>query len=210
LFVFALIPVFWSLFNQTNSTWVLQGRKMLETEVLGLKVGAEQMQSMNALLVMILVPVLTLGLYPRLGRLASPLRRMAYGMFLAGLSYVVVAMLQSRIEHGARLNVLWQTVPYIIITTSEVLVSTTGLEFAFREAAPQLKSTIMSFWLLTIAFGNLVVSTITKMFSSADHGASVSARRFLVYAGLTFVVTVLFSIVAARYRYRDESAAHGK
>src|ERR1035437_9049345 len=45
LFVFALVPIFWSLFDQTNSTWVLQGQKMVPAKFLGLDIGAEQMQS---------------------------------------------------------------------------------------------------------------------------------------------------------------------
>ena len=211
LFVFALIPIFFSLFDQTNSTWVLQGGKMVPTKILGLDIGAEQMQSMNPLIVMILVPLFTLGIYPRIGRFASPLRRMAYGMFLAAGSYLVVAALQRQIEDGAPLSVLWQTVPYVILTAAEVLVSTTGLEFAFREAAPEMKSIVMSFWLLTIAFGDLLVVVVTKLFSSAsDHAASVSTNRFLLYAGMTFVVAILFSVVATTYRYRDAAAARGK
>ena len=210
LFIFALVPVFWSLFDQTNSTWVLQGEKMVPTKILGLDIGAEQMQSMNPLIVMILVPLFTLGIYPHIGRFAAPLKRMAYGMFLAAGSYLVVAALQSRLEHGAQLNILWQTVPYVILTAAEVLISTTGLEFAFREAAPELKSTIMSFWLLTVAFGNLLVTLITKIFSSASGDAAVSTNRFLLYAGLTFVVAILFSIVASFYKYRDAAAARGK
>jgi POT family proton-dependent oligopeptide transporter len=211
LFVFALIPIFFSLFDQTNSTWVLQGGKMVPTKILGLDIGAEQMQSMNPLIVMILVPLFTLGIYPRIGRFASPLRRMAYGMFLAAGSYLVVAALQRQIEAGAPLSVLWQTVPYVILTAAEVLVSTTGLEFAFREAAPEMKSIVMSFWLLTIAFGDLLVVVVTKLFSSAsDHAASVSTNRFLLYAGMTFVVAILFSVVATTYRYRDAAAARGK
>jgi dipeptide/tripeptide permease len=213
LFVMALIPVFWSLFDQTNSTWVLQGGKMLESDWFGFKITAERMQSANPALVMILVPLLTLGVYPRLGRLASPLRRMSFGMFLAALSYVIVAALQARIDSGGQLSLLWQIVPYVVLTTAEVLVSTTGLEFAFREAAPQMKSTVMSFWLLTVAFGNLLVTGITKVFShegAGAHEASVSAPRFMLYAGLTFVVAILFSVVAAFYRYRDKAAAEGK
>jgi POT family proton-dependent oligopeptide transporter len=160
---------------------------------------------------MLLVPLFTLGLYPRIGRFASPLRRMAYGMFLAAGSYLVVAALQRQIENGAQLSVLWQTVPYLILTAAEVLVSTTGLEFAFREAAPEMKSTIMSFWLLTVSMGDLFVVTVTKLFASAtDQAASVSTGRFLQYAGMTFVVAVLFSLVAAFYQYRDKSAAMGK
>jgi POT family proton-dependent oligopeptide transporter len=211
LFVFALIPVFFSLFDQTNSTWVLQGEKMLPSNVLGFRIGAEEMQSANPALVMILVPILTVLIYPRIGKFASPLRRMSLGMFLAALSYVVVAMIQSRIDAGQHLSVLWQTVPYVILTTAEVLVSTTGLEFAFREAAPEMKSLVMSLWLLTIALGDLLVAGITEIFSTPGaQSNSVSASRFLLYAGLTFIVGILFSIVAARYQYRDAEAARGK
>jgi POT family proton-dependent oligopeptide transporter len=83
-----------------------------------------------------------------------------------------------------------------------VLVSTTGLEFAYTQAAPSMKSTIMSFWLLTVAFGNLLVTTITQL--GGGHGdESVSAKRFYEYAGMTAVVAVLFMVIAACYRYRD-------
>ncbi|HWD94052.1 MAG TPA: MFS transporter [Verrucomicrobiae bacterium] len=211
LFVFALIPVFFSLFDQTNSTWVLQGEKMVPAQFFGFTIGAEEMQSANPLFVMILVPLMTGLLYPRIGRLASPLRRMSMGMFVAAFSYVVVALIQSRIESGAHISVLWQAVPYVILTIAEVFVSTTGLEFAFREAAPEMKSLVMSFWLLTVALGDLLVAGITEIFSGTGaHSASVSTSRFLSYAGLTFVVAILFSIVAAHYRYRDKAAAEGK
>ena len=213
LFVFAFIPIFFSLFDQTNSTWVLQGGKMMPFELFGFHVGAEEMQSANPAIVMILVPLLTVLVYPRIGRWAAPLRRMSMGMFVAALSYVVVALLQSRIEHGAQLSVFWQFVPYWILTTAEVLVSTTGLEFAFREAAPEMKSLVMSFWLVAIAVGDLLVAGITEIFSNRGAGggtASVSTSRFLLYAGLIFVVGILFSIVAAHYQYRDKAAAEGK
>jgi POT family proton-dependent oligopeptide transporter len=211
LFMFAFVPIFWTLFDQTNSTWVLQGQQMVPTKFLGLDIGAEQMQSMNPLIVMGLVPLFTLGIYPRIGRFASPLKRMSYGMFLASSSYLIVAALQQRIAGGAHLCVLWQTVPYVVLTAAEVLFSTTGLEFAFREAAPELKSTITSFWLLTTSMGDLFVVTVTKLFGGAgNHEASVSPGRFLQYAGMTFVVAILFSLVTAFYQYQDKAAAQGK
>ncbi len=211
LFIFAFVPVFWTLFDQTNSTWVQQGEKMIPAKILGLTIGAEQMQSANPAIVMLLVPLLTLWVYPRIGRFASPLKRMSCGMFLAAASYLVVAALQKQIEAGVQISVMWQLVPYVILTAAEVLFSTTGLEFAFREAAPELKSTIVSFWLLTVSMGGLFVVTITKLFASdGAHAASVSTGRFLQYAGLTFVVAILFSVVAAFYRYRDTEAAQGR
>ena len=212
LFVFALIPFFWTLFDQTNSTWVLQGQMMTPFRLWGMTLGAEQMQSVNPTIVMILVPLFTLLVYPHIGRFASPLRRMSAGMFLGALSYLIVAAIQSRIEGGAQLCILLQLAPYFVLTAAEVLISTTGLEFAFREAAPEMKSTIMSFWLLTVAFGNLLVAGLTKVLGdggAGTHSGSVSASRFLLYAGFTFAVAVLFSVQTAFYKYRDAAAARG-
>lgn len=211
LSIFALAPIFWSLFDQTFSTWVLQGEKMIPYKIGNYTIGPEEMLSANPILVMIFVPILTWWIYPLMGRLATPLRRMSAGMFLCAASFVIVAMLQTRIDGGEKLSVLWQTVPYLIITIAEVLFSTTGLEFAFREAAPSMKSTIMGFWNLTVALGNLFVSLLTKLLSSRTAGGeAVTPKRFMLYAGMTFVVAILFSLIAARYKYRDDAAAEGK
>jgi proton-dependent oligopeptide transporter, POT family len=209
--LFLLIPPFWAMFDQTNSTWVLQGYKMVSVKIFGYTIGAEEMQSMNPLLVMILVPLMTWWLYPLLGRLASPLRRMSSGMFLGAASFLVVAWIQRQIDSGHQMSIMWQTLPYVILTVAEVLTSTTGLEFAFREAAPEMKSLIMSFFLLTVSAGDLLVAVMTKMLSSAGNEAgSISAGRFVLYAEITFVVAILFSIATIFYRYRDKSAAEGK
>jgi len=164
---------------------------------------------------MLLIPIMTMVIYPLFGRLATPLRRMCTGMFLAAFSFVIVAWLQQQLDAGAQLSILWQIVPYVVLTTAEVLFSTTGLEFAFREAAPSMKSTIMSFWLLTVAIGNLLVTAITTVAgkvlgTGGGHDVSVSPTMFLFYAGLTFVVAVVFSVICIFYRYRDTEAAQGR
>lgn len=214
LAVFAPITIFWALFDQTSSTWVMQGEKMVPVQLFGqLKIGAEQMQSMNPLLVMILVPLM-LWLYPRFEALTgirvSPLRRMGAGLVLAALAYVVVGLLQTRVDAGAQLNVLWQTLPYFMLTAGEVLLSTTGLEFAFTQAAAEMKSTIMSFWMVTIAVGDLYVAIFTKLKRSLIQAAagptgsaSVSASTFYLYAGLTLGVAILFMLIAMRYKERQ-------
>ncbi len=210
LSVFALIPPFWALFEQSNSTWVLQGEKMIPFKLLGFTINAEQMQSANPIIVMVLVPLFTLGFYPLLGKLVTPLRRIGLGLVLTAVSYLIVGYLQAQIEAGAKVSLAWQFVSYIVLTAGEVLVSTTGLEFAFTQAAPEMKSTIMSFWLLTVAVGNLLVSAITAFAGSGGHDAAVTSGRFYFYSGLTFAVAVLFAGVAAFYRYRDTPAAPAK
>ena len=83
---------------------------------------------------------------------------MAFGMFLASGSFAVVALIQMAIDGAAnKVPVVWQIVPYLIITTAEVLVSATGLEFAYSHAPRAMKSTIMGFWLGAVSVGNVLV-----------------------------------------------------
>lgn len=207
--IFLLIPPFWALFDQSTSTWVEQGTRMRSFELWGISITAEQMQSANPALVMILVPLLTLIVYPAVGRLATPLRRMGTGLAISAVSFLIVAWFQHRIENGDSISLAWQILPYIVLTTGEVLVSTTGLEFAFTEAGKQMKSTIMSFWLLTVSVGNLLVSWVTKFAGGGSHDAAVSSGRFLFYAILTFCVAGIFAVAAKFYRYRNPANALG-
>ena len=54
------------------------------------------------------------------------------------------------------MNIAWLIPQYIIITVAEVMVSVTGLEFAYAQAPKSMKAVIQSFWLLTTCFGNII------------------------------------------------------
>ena len=197
LSIFITVPMFWALFNQVNSTWVLQGKNMRPFYLL----DGETMQSAGAVLVMIWVPILTLGVYPWLekrGILPTPLRRMSAGMLLGAVAFVVCGLLQARMDHGANLSVAWQLVPYIVLEAGEVMLSATALEFAFSQAPERMKSIIMSFWLMTIAGGHFLVAVFTNLNSRFVHAHG--ALEFYFYATLMFVVVGIFILNASRYR----------
>jgi proton-dependent oligopeptide transporter, POT family len=236
LMIFASVPVFWALFDQTSTTWVAQGKKMTEltlfsfhlapatwgwlTPVLKLffsvakdtpggfvlQFNAARMQTMGPLLVVILIPVFTLGLYPLLARLGvrfSPLRRMGAGMVLGALSFVIVAWIQSRIDAlpaGQKMSIAWQIIPYILIEAGEVLLSATGLEFAFSQAPSSLKSTILSFWLLTVAVGDYLVAVVTGL--NRELVKAEGASQFAFYAVIMFLGAAAFILCAMRYQER--------
>ena len=65
-----------------------------------------------------------------------PLRRMTLGMFVTALSFIAVALIQRQIDASSpqSVSVLWQMIPYVLISAVEVMVSITGLEFAFTQA----------------------------------------------------------------------------
>jgi POT family proton-dependent oligopeptide transporter len=75
-----------------------------------------------------------------------------------------------QVDAGHRPSVLWQILPYVSLTLGEILLSVTGLEFAYSQAPPSMKSVIQSFWNLTTFAGNGVVWALAhlKLFEGAN------------------------------------------
>ncbi len=197
--IFAMIPLFWACFDQKASLWVLQARS-LDLQVGSMTLAPSQLQAVNPLLILLLVPLTTYGLYPwleRRGLRFTALRRIGTGLVLTATSFVGVALIQRALESGNRPSVLWQVGPYLVLTLSEILVSTTGLEFAYTQAPMRMKGTIMSLWLLTTFVGNLVVVVVKKL--GLVHGTV----EFLFWAGLTYLAAVGFALIARHYVVRD-------
>jgi solute carrier family 15 (oligopeptide transporter), member 1 len=75
------------------------------------------------------------------------------------------------------------------------MYSVTGLQFSFEQAPESMKSVLQGFWMLTIAFGNLLVIIISgaKIFDS-------QMAEFFLFAGLMFVDMAIFAYLAYRYK----------
>ncbi len=164
-----------------------------------IEMSAAQIAALNPLMVMMIIPLLKFGVYAPLekrGRPLRPLQRMTIGMFMASLSFVAVALLQAHLEGTPKgsVHVLWQVIPYLIITTAEVLVSVTGLEFAYTQAPRSMKSTIMGFWLLCVTLGNVLVAFLAPL-----QRLSLSTF-FWTFAGLMAVAAVIFMLLAYTYK----------
>ncbi|GFR78311.1 solute carrier family 15 member 1 [Elysia marginata] len=56
-----------------------------------------------------------------------------------------------------QVSMFWQIPQYVVITCGEILFSITGLSFAYSQAPTSMKSVLQAAWLMTVAFGNLVV-----------------------------------------------------
>ena len=195
LVVFLPVPFFWMLFDQKASTWVEQAKEM-DLQIGSWTFSPAQMQVINPALVMLMIPLAQNVIYPlfeRLGYPLKPLRRMTLGMFLAALSFVLVALIQMRLDGGVKLSVLWQAAPYVFLTTAEVLISVTGLEFAYRQAPLEMKGIITSFWLLAVTLGNFVVVIFKGRFAGR-------ADSLLFFAAVTVVAGIAMGIIARWYK----------
>ncbi|CAI7728846.1 unnamed protein product [Closterium sp. NIES-53] len=104
LALFAPVPIFWSLFDQQASRWVFQAERM-DGRIWGITVEPDQMQTMNAALILVMIPLFDQVIYPtceRLGVSIRPIRRMATGMTLGALSFGLSGLLQIWIEARAK------------------------------------------------------------------------------------------------------------
>ena len=212
LILFALVTPFYSLFDQKASTWVLQASKM-QLPGWSWFAGPSSMQSLNPLLVMLFLPLNNFVVFPwlkKIGVNVTPLRRMTVGIAIAGVSWIFAGLLQLRVDSGAPTSILWQSIPYAFLTYGEVLVSATGLEFAYSQAPPQLKGALMSFWTLTVTVGSLWVllanaavknDAVTNAISSS--GVGVMAFQMFFFAAFAFVAAIAFGICARGYKSVD-------
>lgn len=201
---FFLVSVFWALFDQHGSSWVLQANKMDRVMTLPffgeIEILASQVSAANPAMVMILIPLTAWGMYPaieKLGYKMTPLRRMTIGMMVASLSFVVVAIIEQQLVAGNIVNIGWQLVAYLLITLAEVMVSITGLEFAYTQAPRAMKSTVMGFWLMTVTLGNLLVAALAGLQDLP------MVDFFWTFAALMAGAGVIFGINAYFYKVRD-------
>jgi proton-dependent oligopeptide transporter, POT family len=209
LVLFALVTPFWSLFDQKASTWVLQANAMTKPEWF----QASQMQALNPALVMLLIPFNNLVLYPvlrRFGYEMTALRRMTAGIAFSGLSWIIVGAMQLVLDGGNAFSITWQVLPYALLTFGEVLVSATGLEFAYSQAPPAMKSAIMAFWNLSVTIGNLWVLVVNAGVQNAAvidfikaSGFGVTAFQMFFFAVFAFAAAVIFGLVARAYPVAD-------
>ncbi|CDW54472.1 POT family protein [Trichuris trichiura] len=100
---------------------------------------------------------------------------------------------------GYKVSILWQIPQWVIMTTSEILFSISGLEFAYSEAAPSVKSVMSAVWLMTTFLGNVLVILISGTHMFAD----LVVETF-VYTGIMVIISIVFVFLARRYRYSTE------
>lgn len=203
LAVFAPIAAFWALFFQYGSSWVIQSKEM-DPRVLWFTVLPEQIQSLNALFVLTLIPVFGGLVYPALERRGvrvTALGKMQAGMFVSVLSFVCATAIQLSLDGGGHPSIAWQALQYLFISAGEVLVSVTALEFAYTQAPPAMKSTIMGFWFVTIGVGSLLTAWVASL--NVFRGAAY----FLFFTLLMLGGALLFAVVARAYRPVGEAAA---
>ncbi|HFD11177.1 MAG TPA: MFS transporter [Crenotrichaceae bacterium] len=200
--IYLFVAMFWALFDQTGSSWVLQAQQM-DRDVFGYILLPSQIQAANPLLIILLVPLFSSTLYPLLNRFfeLTSLRKIAIGMFLAALAFAISSWIQQRIETGEQPHILWQMLAYLVLTSAEVMVSITCLEFSYTQAPRKMKSFIMAFFMLSIALGNLFTSLVNFFIQNSDGTSKLAgASYFWFFTGLMLITAFGFMWMIRFYK----------
>jgi proton-dependent oligopeptide transporter, POT family len=206
VFVFAL--AFWIVWDQNLSEWVLQAAKMDRTINVGFTkftLLAGQVQTFNPVFLLLFIPIFNYWLYPffdRTGLKATPLRRLGVGLVLTALSFVIIALIQSNIDRGGHPTIWWQVFAYVILSAAEVLVSITGLEYAYTHSPKSMKSTMTAIWLMVVSVGNLITAMINGNISNKGFLAPymTGANFYWCFVGMIVVFIVVFFFVSPRIK----------
>lgn len=159
--LYFFIAIFWALYDQTGSSWVIQAEDM-NRELFGINWLSSQIQAINPILILTFIPLFTLVLYPLVDRFFSltPLRKISIGLYVMVIAFGLVAVAQEKIDAGLRPSILWQIFAYIVITSSEIMVSIVGLEFSYKHAPRSLKSFVMALFFGAVFFGNILTARV--------------------------------------------------
>jgi POT family proton-dependent oligopeptide transporter len=222
--IFAFTMIFWALWDQSSGgEWTIQCQKMdlycgwipwvsihfspfTASAGFGLNLLPEQVNVVNGIFILGMIPLFNYWLYPAISKVfpLTSVRKIGIGLFLTALSFVVIWAIQLNIDHGGRPNVNWQFLAYIILSAGEVMVSITGLEFAYTQAPNRMKSLLMAMWLLSIALGNQIPSIISflipKLKSMGMNLEGANYFRFFTY--LMLGTSIIYIFVSRHYKER--------
>ncbi len=200
--IYAFFTVFWALFDQTGSSWIIQAQKM-DRLLWGLELLPSQIQAANPLLIMLLVPLFTYFVYPRLNRyfVLTAIKKMQLGLFLTVVAFAIPSFIQMQLDAGLTPSILWQILAYVLLTSAEVMVSITCLEFSYTQAPATMKSFVMAFYFLSVALGNLFTSAVNFFIHNTDGSSKLAgADYYWFFTGLMLITAVLFLWVSQRYQ----------
>ena len=203
--IYAFVAPFWSLFDQMDSAWVLQAEK-LNRQFLWHNWKASQVVVANPLLILVLIPVFSYIIYPTINKFfkLTPLRKIGIGLFVMAVPYIITAMIENSLAAGSKPSVGWLFFAYIFLTSAEVMVSITCLEFSYTQAPKKMKSFIMAVFFLSITLGNAFTAVVNIFIRNPDGTSKLAGPSYFWFFTAVMVVTaILFIPVAARYKVKE-------
>jgi POT family proton-dependent oligopeptide transporter len=199
LFLIALNPLFWGLFEQAGGSLNLYTDRYVDRS----GVPTSLFQSINPIYIVLLAPLFA-GLWQMLGRRGlepSAPAKFGLGLTQLGLGFLIFVWGANSVGPAVATPVLFLFLIYLLHTTGELCLSPVGLSAMARLAPLHLASFVMGAWFYMTAVGNFVAGKIGE--ATGGEGGEMSKELVLaiyskigwVAIGVSIVVLGLSPIV---------------
>ena len=202
----AFTVVFYALYGQIGSSWVIQAEKMNRNINLGftqITIYSSQIQAINPILILILVPLFSYVIYPFCEKFTkvTHLKRIAAGFFIMAASFAVIARAQTLLENGVEVGVIWQIWAFILLTAAEVLVAITSLEIYYMYSPRSIKSLALVFYVISDSIGDKLTASVNSYLQDASGNSTIAISNYFWYFTYAMIATgILFVIYMPHYR----------
>jgi len=190
LVIFSII--FWMTYEQAGSSLTLFADRLTRNVVFGRAFPSSWWQSLPAIFVIFLAPVFAF-IWQRMGdRQPSSPAKFAFGLFFAGIAFVVITIAASLTGAG-RVSPLWLVVVYFIQTVGEMCLSPVGLSTISKLSPVRMVGLMMGVWFLSISVGSYIAGRTTQLFVAGT--PQVLTRAFGIFAGITLAAALLLALI---------------
>jgi POT family proton-dependent oligopeptide transporter len=187
IFILAFFVIFfWSCFEQAGASLTLFADQQTERHIGGWEMPASYFQSVNPIFIIMLAPLFSL-LWGWMGKRgiepSSPLK-MAMGLGLLALGYIVIAFGVHGVDPSAKISMWWLITLYGLHTMGELCLSPIGLSMVSKLAPLRLSSLLMGTWFLANAAANKFAGTLSALIPpGAGEGAAAEVVKYPSFLG---------------------------
>jgi len=216
IFLIALNPVFWGLFEQAGGSLNLYTDRFVDRQ----GIPASIFQSINPIYIVLLGPVFA-WLWLFLGKRGlepSAPAKFGWALLQVGFSFIIFVW-GAAWAGPAATPVLFVFLIYLLQTTGELCLSPVGLSAMNRLAPKHLASLIMGAWFYMTAVGDFTAGKIGEIIGGGEGGEMTKQGTLDIYASIGWwtigigVVVLMLSPLIKRLMHldtlRDESNLAG-
>jgi POT family proton-dependent oligopeptide transporter len=174
--------VFWSVYVQVGSSFLLFVDRSVDRAILGVLVPASEFLSLNPFFILVMgMPFAALWLWLDKFRLnpSTPLK-FVFGFLLIGSSYFILVW--GVASSTDKVAWEWLVLFFAVYTAAEMVLSPVGLAMSTDLAPKRLTGLAMGIWLLATS-GGLYVGGVLASVAAVPKGSSAKATRDIYETG---------------------------
>lgn len=207
IIVIAIISIFviffWAAFEQAGASLTLFADRNVDRRLFGTVIPASIFQSINAVAIVILAPILAwiwTMLQKRNAEPTSPAKQ-AIGLLLLALGYIVIALGVNGVDANTKVNMIWLVGMYLLHTVGELALSPIGLSMVVKLSPTWLVSFMMGVWFLSTSAANYFAGELSKLYPGKEFKLIVDKDGNPVSGNASTTLNYTEALKLVQYKY---------